>query len=343
MLTESPTFGFVGYIDCTEDGGDESKFDICLDVAQTETSGDIDWIDDFVSAKQRWESIIVGDVPSATIPPLLGSLIPVCTSLPSIIDDLYICVTNPSIDGPGGILAGGGPTLRRSGTDIPISGAMLFDTADLARSRARGTFENIILHEMGHVFGIGVLFEENDLIDPITLDYRVDTFAGLEWQALGCSTQLPIEKDFGGGTAGAHWDEVCLDKELMTGVAERNGSEILSRITIGSLRDLGYEVDLTQADPYSAANVDPSCCNPGVRRRRTSRRRPLSSEGLMKATEFGKRELAKLNGFITEHRRRAESEGKYDGSENDEYIVAVPHYSVLYQEGDQVYTVIVKQ
>lgn len=337
----------MGWIGCTEDGGDETKFDICLDVSQSEVSGDISWIDDFISAKERWESIIVGDEPSGSIPPALTQQIPVCTGLPNVIDDLYICVSNPAIDGPGGVLAGGGPTLRRTGTNIPIAGVMIFDTSDITVSRARGIFDRIVLHEMGHVFGIGVLFEDNGLINPDTLDYRRNTFAGLEWESLGCTTELPIEKDFGPGTAGAHWDEVCLGRELMTGVAEVDGSEALSRITIASLRDLGYEVDMEQADPFSAAEIDSSCCNPGVRRRTTNnddrsrhrRRRPLSQEGLTIATEFGKRELTKLNNFIAEQRRTMNIEDNVP--ENEEYIVDIPHFSVLYQEGDQVYTVIV--
>jgi len=42
-----------------------------------------------------------------------------------------------------------------------------------------------------------------------------------------------------------------MDDELMTGFAEQNPGEKLSRITLQALRDMGWPaVDLTLADPY---------------------------------------------------------------------------------------------
>ena len=50
--------------------------------------------------------------------------------------------------------------------------------------------------------------------------------------------------------------------ELMTPLI--SGNNQLSRITIGSLEDLGYTVDYTKADPYTTADLGtaPGCiCN----------------------------------------------------------------------------------
>jgi hypothetical protein len=51
------------------------------------------------------------------------------------------------------------------------------------------------------------------------------------------------------GTADAHWRESTFGNELMTGYVNLNGMP-LSAITVGSLADLGYEVNPLAADPY---------------------------------------------------------------------------------------------
>ena len=57
--------------------------------------------------------------------------------------------------------------------------------------------------------------------------------------AEGGTEELPIEGDFGPGTRFGHWDEAALNNELMTGFLNR-GENPLSRITAGSMKDLGY-------------------------------------------------------------------------------------------------------
>jgi hypothetical protein len=59
------------------------------------------------------------------------------------------------------------------------------------------------------------------------------------WNQEGGLDLLPIEGDFGAGTRLSHWDEATLDNELMTGFLNL-GENPLSRITAGSVRDLGY-------------------------------------------------------------------------------------------------------
>jgi hypothetical protein len=63
----------------------------------------------------------------------------------------------------------------------------------------------------------------------------------------------------GDGTYCSHWDEQCLTNELMTGIINYGGPNPLSRITIGSLEDLGYTVDYSTADTFTAANLGTGC------------------------------------------------------------------------------------
>jgi Leishmanolysin len=70
---------------------------------------------------------------------------------------------------------------------------------------------------------------------------------------------VPVETRGGSGTACGHWDEYCMRNELMTGYSDSGTKAILSRITIGTLDDLGYIVDYSQAEPYSRANLGSGC------------------------------------------------------------------------------------
>jgi Leishmanolysin len=89
----------------------------------------------------------------------------------------------------------------------------------------------------------------------------VGTQATEEYKLLsGCDT-IPIEQEGTAGSRCKHWSETCLVNELMT-TTLNDGSNPLSRITVGGLEDLGYVVDYSNAGAYTRDNIDPSClCN----------------------------------------------------------------------------------
>jgi hypothetical protein len=66
----------------------------------------------------------------------------------------------------------------------------------------------------------------------------------------GCST-TGTPAGCGEGTRDSHWTETIFDTELMTGWIDSGASHPLSATTIASLGDLGYTVDLTQADDFT--------------------------------------------------------------------------------------------
>jgi hypothetical protein len=70
----------------------------------------------------------------------------------------------------------------------------------------------------------------------------------------GRATRVPVENMGGEGTRDSHWRESVLRNELMTGFVAEAGNPI-SRITVGSLQDLGYVVDMNAAEPYSLPNL----------------------------------------------------------------------------------------
>jgi hypothetical protein len=62
--------------------------------------------------------------------------------------------------------------------------------------------------------------------------------------------KIPVENTGGEGTADSHCRECVLGNELMTGYINL-GQNPLSVVTLASLVDQGYVVDLAAADGYS--------------------------------------------------------------------------------------------
>ena len=146
-----------------------------------------------------------------------------------------------------------------------------------------------LLHEVGHVIGIGTLWLDYQLMSygPYYVDekywnssytnalyigehgfreykeYIMKKYDVPESKILG----IPVEDDGGPGTKGGHIEEgdshhkdryfdghqhYGLDEELMTGYSEGRSPipEPLSKITIGMLQDIGYDVDYSKADNF---------------------------------------------------------------------------------------------
>lgn len=194
----------------------------------------------FINAVRRWESIITADIPDVVI-----------NGRP--IDDLLIDASAMAIDGQGGVLGRAGPTRVRPGSMLPAQGVMEFDSADLAWLQSQGLLFDVVLHEIGHILGIGTIWSYRGLIaGSWTNDPRfIGAQARAEYNALfgGNAIGVPLENGGGPGTRLAHWRESIFHNELMTGYVNA-GVNPLSRITIASLADLGYTVDLSRADQF---------------------------------------------------------------------------------------------
>lgn len=239
-------------------GDDRGRFNISLKFVVPVSAEQEQVFDD---AAARWERIIIEDVPSftGTIPSAFRGFPPASTGT---LDDIVIEVALAPIDGPGGILGSAGPRFVRTSDFLTLSGVMFFDVDDLAFLDQIGLFEEVIVHEMGHVLGVGTLWGfQNDLLqDPDGNPYFSGSQANVFWNAEGGTAELPIENIGGPGTRLGHWRESVMGNELMTGFLNL-GENPLSRITAGSMSDLGYgaaPVGETYALPKGAPGVDPS-------------------------------------------------------------------------------------
>ena len=70
----------------------------------------------------------------------------------------------------------------------------------------------------------------------------------------GAAGTVPLEDTGAPGTRDNHWRESVFGAELMTGYLN-DGVNPLSRLSVASLADLGYQVDVTQADAYSPPSM----------------------------------------------------------------------------------------
>jgi leishmanolysin len=204
----------------------------------------------FKAAADRWSRVIVGDLPDVVING-------------QVIDDVLIEASGVQIDGPGNILGQAGPTHLRpasagSAAFIPAKGRMQFDTADLASMQANGTLNDVITHEMGHVLGVGTIWMAKGLLAGA--NGNNPTFTGKnakkEYGILKGTgpAAVPVENTGGAGTRNSHWRESVFRNELMTGFVAGPPNP-MSRLTVASLKDLGYVVDLKKAEPYSLPNL----------------------------------------------------------------------------------------
>ncbi len=188
-------------------------------------------------AARHWMSIIREDLPDYTFTQgWSGQCGDHSYRIPAgeRIDDLRIYIT--AIENRG---SWGGPWTLRETSGLPIVGCMGFYTVE--------TFSvNVSRHEIGHVLGIGTLWDvQNPNGDPHFAGPRaIAAFndAG-GWDYPG--KKVPLTKF----DQGAHWNGTVLGGELMS----NSGGPVyvLSAITIQALADLGWVVDVTQADPYT--------------------------------------------------------------------------------------------
>ena len=178
---------------------------------------------------------------------------------------LTIDVSLPEIDGRGGTLGSAGPTRARFSENFFFAseGRMNFDVADVDALLNAGTFDDVVLHEIGHVLGIGTLWSgsvfgiegRQELYVDDTGVYTGDrALAGYRATYDAAAGFVPIELQGGPGTANGHWDEGFggaatgitdaegrdFNTELLTGWL--NPGSRISAVTLGGLEDLGYAV-----------------------------------------------------------------------------------------------------
>ncbi|WP_010302444.1 zinc metalloendopeptidase [Candidatus Odyssella thessalonicensis] len=175
--------------------------------------------------------------------------------------DMVVRVSLTELDGIGGTLAQAAPThwlpSSPEGLFYPDQGEMQIDVADLNDPG----LVNIVTHELIHALGFGTLWEEDQLVKVgrSGRSYFIGKNATRVYSRLTQKKQagVPLQKGGGEGTAGAHWSETIFYNELMTGYYNTDEINPLSKLTLASLKDMGYEVDYSKADSYHLPSSTP--------------------------------------------------------------------------------------
>lgn len=190
-------------------------------------------------AAERWSEIIIGDLPSVT------------SAQYGFVDDLLINIQIGLLDNiaDGDTLANARPiAFRTDSGGLPYVAEVGISADEVDNA----SLDDVLIHEFAHCMG----FPNSNA----WRNYVVDTTAPTEFtgpKAVSyynsifgtAATGVPIEQDFGAGTAYAHWTESIFGDEILTGFL--GALNPISVITVGAYDDMGYTVNYNAADPYT--------------------------------------------------------------------------------------------
>lgn len=175
------------------------------------------------------------------------------------IDDLIVFVGFEPFTGALGIA---GLCGWRDGSSLPYMGYILLDPE--LKDRRRESLAQVILHEIGHTLGFGIswdhfgFLQDSDGADPhFNGPLAIEAFDAAGGKNYTAGAKVPV------AASGGHWR---FGGELM--FVSVDAGSALSAITVQSLADLGYVVDVSQADPFqlpsaakAVADQDFDLCN----------------------------------------------------------------------------------
>ena len=240
---------------------------------------DLVFVSDFTDARKdvmrqaarRWETIITEGLPDVDFSANPFSLVDddgrVTMEIDDTVDDLRILVHKDDLSGLAGF---GGPKYVRSGnpTGLPALGQVWVTASFLARRQRweplwieERLLRDLMLHEIAHVLGFGPLWTDLDLRHDLAGDTYFSGERSIEaFNAAGgesySGNKVPLETRRSSSCGHpAHWRAYVFQglvrqfgAEIMEPTVERKHA--LSAITIQSIADLGYVVDVSRADPY---------------------------------------------------------------------------------------------
>ena len=204
----------------------------------------------FDAAEARWERIIRNSLPDFTVDG-------------EVVDDLRIEVElSPQALGS----AAANVKILRFESHLPAVSWMKFDETFYG-SLSDARLKSVILHEMAHALGFSATAHRwkhylrgrrkyDRIGDEIPDTHFLGPLATAAFDDAGggdyAGAKTPVENGvtrFTSGSVDHHWRESVLGDELMTSLLDEPAP--LSAVTIQAMADIGYVVDVTQADPYT--------------------------------------------------------------------------------------------
>ncbi|WP_353265857.1 hypothetical protein [Gemmatimonas sp.] len=213
----------------------------------------------FSKSVARWREIITTDIGTTRLDAPAADCQEWIPAVAESVNDLLVFVRVTSIDGPGKTVAKASPCFVNSETKLPIMGFFEIDVDDVRLLEEYGTLDDVVLHELGHVLGIGTLWNYKRTLlvgagtdNPYFTGSGARAAFGAGGGALFPGDIVPVENTGAQGTRDVHWRATVFGAELMQGFAVPGGMP-LSRVTVASLADLGYKVNMAKASAFSFA------------------------------------------------------------------------------------------
>ncbi|MCY3736536.1 MAG: leucine-rich repeat domain-containing protein [Gemmatimonadaceae bacterium] len=213
---------------------------------------------------KRWTEVITGDLRDVPVPDNIVD----CLGehrFHGTVDDLVVFVRVGSLSGTSGLAYvcrlrdrfTPFEARRDNGSSLPYMGSILLDRELVARGSEAQVLK-VILHEIGHVLGVGSLWYRSGFLqDPWGPDPHFKGPLAIEaFDAAGGTDYTGAKVPITFRERGGHWR---FYGELMS-----LGGSALSAITVQSLADLGYVVDVSRADPYRLPGSAKAVAGPGL-------------------------------------------------------------------------------
>ena len=204
--------------------------------------------------EKRWEVVIVGDILDSDYTTFTfdtdregdydwGTARGGRILIDRVVDDVAVIVTSdPELTGGawGGVVQWTAANSLPAISEIILAEELLSGSADVLRG--------VLMHEMCHALGFGTTWTEE-----LHKELNGDThFAGpLAIEAFDAAGGSSYSGKKVPATANGHWRGEVFGQELLSASADMSHPAPLSAITIQAMADMGYMVDVSQADPYS--------------------------------------------------------------------------------------------
>ncbi|MCY4605762.1 MAG: hypothetical protein OXE49_16140, partial [Gemmatimonadetes bacterium] len=262
LIDQNTDFDEAGLPFCGDSIGPSGAFDIelvYLDNGLSSAQKNL-----MAKAARRWEQVIIGDLPDISYRRYSynewDDLLQARIRVSDTVDDVRIFVrvlpiaSQTTTENP---TAGTSFNFQiRASDSLPILSAILLNSDLLDDVEDEGLLEKLMLHELGHCLGVGISWDHFGLLyNSSRQNHTADTyFAGFQarraFDQLGGRSyrgrKVPVQQ----GGDDVHWRTSVFGDELMTLGWTWPYHAPLSRITVASLEDIGYEVNLDAADAY---------------------------------------------------------------------------------------------
>ncbi|MDE2795962.1 MAG: hypothetical protein OXL34_14165 [Gemmatimonadota bacterium] len=187
------------------------------------------------------------------------------------LDDIEVVIMVGSVDGEGGVVAMSGTCAIRhrihdGWIGMPGIGAIVLDEADIEGLESDGVFETVVMREMAKAMGFdpvlwnihGFLKNPSSANEPEADAHMNAALVVAAFNAAGgenyTGAKVPLENGTVPGVSNRTWRASVFGNEIMTPYLTGD-TPPLSRITLEALYEVGYELDVTMADPFTLSGM----------------------------------------------------------------------------------------